>query len=72
MNELYRIVPYDPDALDPTVIVGRREMLVKVEPCEHGMVMPHDWIDYKEARRSDGVPIIIDCPGALKRNNEEE
>ena len=29
MNDLYRIMPYDPEAHDPTVIVGGRQMLVK-------------------------------------------
>ena len=32
MTDLYRIMPYDPEAHDPTVIVGGWEMLVKVEP----------------------------------------
>ena len=32
MSDLYRIVPYNFDALEPYVIVGRREMLVEVVP----------------------------------------
>ena len=32
MKDLYRIVPYDFETEDESVFVGRREMLVKVEP----------------------------------------
>ena len=31
-DKLYRLVPYNFDALEPYVIVGRREMLVEVVP----------------------------------------
>ena len=70
MSDLYRTNEPHAEEIHSLIKIG---MLIKVEPCEHGMVMPHDWIDYKESRRasmSARPPLIIDCPGALEGTDD--
>ena len=77
--KLYRIVPYDPEAHAPTVIIGRREMLVEVVPdYEAAAAVLYAYGNFRHGKQTElevsmfiaeVVKPVVD--GALEGNNDE-
>ena len=57
-EKLYRIVPYDYDPSDESVSVGRREMLVEVEPDYEALALVLDDIFHGNKQRHSATDVM--------------